>query len=313
MTQQRPTQAGDRSGRPASRGTAICVVLGGLLGAALWSAWQPSAGECSAIDSCLGRLLWGLIATSLAIPVTLVVLWLARVRPVFVTTVLGLAAGGALVMATSTVLGARGGAVDGMAPWWVWVLVGAVSLGLSHWVHQPGRSWLARVVPVVLVVGLVAGGVMWAQGQRDAAELDRLAGVGVSEVRVPTVPGYHLGSAWPGEFGAEGGEAIVLTYYADEGVQQSVRGLLLPVDGRDACELALQAQTPEDQMCDLTDGVLDLSWHSDDGEVWYVGAGQVIDDTLVVLTTSPEVMSGADLNTAIDTAEPTTLEALRDL
>lgn len=306
-------RATGRQVRPTFQGTVLTAGVGAVLGALLWLAWEPTERECNGIGECLGRPMAALILTVLALLVTLLVLRLLRVRPVFVTTVLGFAGAAALVVTLAAVLNVRSGDPDALAPWWTWVLIGAVVGGLAHWVNQPGRSWPGRVVPIAVVIGLVFAGFTWADSERDAQSLARLEAVGVDRVVLPEVPGYHLSSAWPGQRAEGSVDAITLNYYADEGVAQAVTGLLIPLEERDPCELALVAQSLTDRECAGGPEAFQLRWRGVDGQVFYVGAGQVVGDTLVVLTTDPETFDAAALLDAIRAATPSTLEELRDL
>jgi len=297
----------------AGRGTVVSALVGAILGGLLWLAWQPTTQECNGIGECLGRPIGALILTVLALVLTLLALRLLRVRPVFVTTVLGFAGGAALIVTLVTVLNVRGGVHDELAPWWTWVLIGAVAGALAHWINQPGRSWPGRVVPIVVVIGLVFAGFTWADSERAAQRLARFEAVGVEQVVLPEVPGYHLSSAWASQRAEGSVDVITLNYYADEGVAQSVTGLLIPLEDRDPCELALVAESLTDRECVGGPDAMQLRWSGVDGQVFYVGAGQVVGGTLVVLTTDPETFDAAELQAAIDAATPSSLEELRDL
>ncbi|MCK0113465.1 hypothetical protein MWU75_15055 [Ornithinimicrobium sp. F0845] len=311
MTMERATGS---PARTAHRGTVISALVGAVVGGVLWLAWQPTTQDCNTIGECLGRPIGALIGTVLALLVTLLVLRLLRVRPVFVTTVLGFAGGAALIVTLITVLDVWSDGPDGLAPWWTWVLLGGLAAALAHWVNQPGRSWPARVVPIVVVIGLVFAGLTWAESERAAQRLARFEAVGVEQVVTPQVPGYHLSSAWPGQRAEGSVDVITLNYYADaEGAHQPVTGVLIPLEGRDPCGLALSAESMTDRECDGGTEAMRLRWSGADGQVFYVGAGQVVGDTLVVLTADPETFDAEALLEAIEAATPSSVVELRDL
>lgn len=296
------TESRGRTGPPA---LAVLATLGGVAGGLLWLTWLPTTKECATIGDCLGPPILGIIGTVLAAVVSLVALRLLHLRPVFLTTLFGFVGAGALVLSLQQVLAARGH--DGLAPWWTWVLVGAVIAPLAHWILAPDRGWVARVLPVVLVIALVAGGQQWASSTRAQDRLEELAGVGVDPVLVPELPGYLLRSSWSFTDPDSAVDYISMSIAPEEDSEGFPDGYQLPGEGRDPCGL-VRAVVRSAQEGDCTgegDQVIV------EGE-FVVGFGQVREGTFLLLTGDPADFTVDQFREAVTGAPVGTLEELRD-
>lgn len=291
-----------RSG-PAAAG--LLAALGAVGGVLLWLTWRPTTEDCSTIGECLGPPFVAMVVTVLAAVASLVVLRLLHLRPVFLTTLFAFVGAGALVLSWQEVLAVRGH--DGLAPWWSWLLIGVILAPLAHWVLQPHRSWVARVLPVLLVIGLAAGGQQWASRERAQERLDALATVGVDPVLVVDVPGYVLRSSWAFTDPGSGTAYISMSITPEEGSEGFPDGYLLPAAGRDPCELV------RDVVRVAQEGDCRVAGESAmvDGE-YAVGYGTVRDGTFLLLIGDPTHFTLEQLRAAVDGARTGTLEELRD-
>ncbi|GAA1144779.1 hypothetical protein [Ornithinicoccus hortensis] len=295
----------DPRARTGPTALGLLAALGAIGGVLLWLAWRPTTDDCDTIGECLGAPFVAMIATTLAAAASLVVLRLLHLRPVFLTTLFGFVGAGGLVLSGQEVLAVRGH--EGLAPWWAWTLVGAVLAPLAHWVLQPGRGWVARVLPVVLVIGLVAGGQQWATRERAQQRLDSLASVGVDPVLVVDLPGYLLRSSWAFTDPDNGTDYISLSITPEEGASGFPDGFLLPAAGQDPCDLVRDvARLVQDGDCQASGDTATVQGR------YAVGYGAVRDGTFLLLTGDPGVFTVEQFRTAVDGARTGTLEELRD-
>ncbi|WP_156875789.1 hypothetical protein [Ornithinimicrobium pekingense] len=298
------------AGAAAAASAVVGVVVGGLL----WLAWEPTTRECGTISECFGAPVSAAMWTLGILVVALVARRVLQLRPVLGPTLSAFLGGSAVVVLIQ-------GLGDiwprqphpPLTPWWSWVVVGGMFGALAHWAHQPGRSRVGRVVPVVVVLGLVTAGVTWISVERDHRQLVELEAVGVDTVTAPTFADFSVSYARGGVREGVGGVVRVnLSPHAGSSAAWP-EAYLVPVRGRDLCELALQVVARGTAGCVETDGGVEVI---DD---YLLGAGARDGGTLLLVTArvsptrdEPEEWTMESLRRAVDRRVATTLEELRD-
>lgn len=305
-------QHADEESSSGGSGVVASAIIGLVVGGLLWLAWEPTTRECTTISDCFGPPISAAAMTLGAFMAVLVVRRLMKLRPVFLPTLLGFVGGGALLLVVQSLANIWPREIhEPLAPWWSWLLVGGVMAGLTHWLHQPQRRWLERIVPVAVVLGLIVGGVTWVSVERDRRQLAELESVGVDTVMAPTFDDFSVSSAGRGR--SEGAGDFVRIHLSAEGSAPAWPDTyLVPVHDRDLCELAAAA-TRESVTCVETAGGIELT---DD---FLLGAGVVEGDTLLLVTArvsperdEPDEWTHQALRAGVDQRVLTTLEELRD-
>lgn len=292
---------------------AASAIIGLVVGGLLWVVWEPTTHECGTLGECLGAPFWAAVWTLGLLVAVLAVRRSLGLRPVLLPTVLAFVGGGA-VLVTIQALGNiwPRDLHEPLAPWWSWVLVGGLTSVLAHWSLQPGRSRAQRVLPPVVVVALVVGGLTWVGIERDRRQLLELESVGVDTVMAPTFEDFSVTHAGRRQVEGVGDLVSISLSPASGAVPAWPDAYLVPVDGRDLCALALQMAWGT-VTCVETDGGVELT---DDH---LLGAGAREGDTLLLVTVrispsgdEPDGWTRGALRTAVDRRVLTTLRALRD-
>lgn len=293
-------------------GTLASAIIGLVVGGLLWLAWEPTTHQCNTLSECFNAPISAALLTLGAIIAVLVVRRLLKLRPVFLPTLLGFAGGGALLLVLQSLGNIWPREIhEPLAPWWSWLLVGGVMAGLAHWLHQPQRRWVERIVPVAVVLALIVGGLTWVSMERASRQLTDLASVGVDTVMAPTFDDFSVSSARRAQI--EGiGNVVRVSLSAHGAAPAWPDAYLVPVGDRDPCELAVQLARDE-MTCVEMDGEVELS-----GD-YRLAAGVVEGDTLLLVTArvsperdEPDEWTPEALRAGVDQRVSTTLEDLRD-
>ncbi|WP_256842697.1 hypothetical protein [Ornithinimicrobium cryptoxanthini] len=312
-TSQPGDQHADEERAAGGSGLAVSAVIGLVVGGLLWLAWEPTTRECNGISECFGPPVLAAVLTLAAFVAVLVVRRILRLRPVFLPSLLGFVGGGGLLLMAESLTNIWPREIhDPLAPWWSWLLVGGVVGGLAHWMHQPGRRWVERIVPVAVVLGLIVASVTWVSVERDRRQLAELESVGVDTVMAPTFDDFSVSFARRGQ-SAGVGDFVRIHLSPHEGSAPAwPHTYLVPVHDRDLCELAV-ALTRESVTCVETAAGVELT---DD---FLEGAGVVEGGTLLLVTArvsperdEPDEWTQQALRTGVDQRVLTTLEELRD-
>lgn len=300
---------------PEDRGVVISAVIGLVVGGLLWLGWEPTTRECNTISECLGQPMSAAAMTLGGVIAVLVARRLLGVRPVFLPTVLGFVGGGALLLMIQGMGNVWPQEIHApLAPWWSWLLVGGVIGGLTHWVHQPRRRWVERIVPVAVVLGLVIAGFTWVSMERGHRQLAELESVGVATVLAPTFDDFSVSHASRGQAEDVGALVRLSLFPHDAPAPRWPDAYLIPVRDRDLCELAISVTGDSPELtCVATDAGVELT------DTFTLGAGVVEGDTLLLVTAwvslerdEPDEWTLEQLHSAVANRVPTTLEELRD-
>lgn len=305
-------QHADEENSSGVSGVVASAIIGLVVGGLLWLAWEPTTRECNTMSDCFGPPISAAVMTLGAFIAVLVVRRLLRLRPVFLPTLLGFVGGGALLVVAQSLGNVWPREMhEPLAPWWSWLLVGGLIGGLTHWLHQPERRWVERVVPVVVVLGLIVGGLTWVSMERGSRQLAELESVGVDTVMAPTYDEFYV--SYARRHRAEGvGDFVRVSLSAHGAAPTWPDGYLVPVDDRDPCELAVKIARDEVACVEKVGGI-ELT-----GD-YLLGAGAIEGDTLLLVTArvspdrdEPDEWTQQALRAGVDQRVLTTLEELRD-
>lgn len=295
-------------------GVAMSAAIGLVTSGLLWLAWKPTTRECNTLSECLGAPVSAAAMTLGVFVAALVVRRILQLRPVFVPTVLGFAGGGAVLVVLQSMRNIWPRELHApLAPWWSWLLVGALFGGLAHWIHQPERRYTQRIVPVVVVLGLVIGGTIWVSAERDHRQLAELESVGVDTVMAPTFDDFSVSQAGRGQAESVGPFVRINLSARGGSAPAWPHAYLVPVQDRDLCEVAVRLTRDEGMSCVEKGDAVEFT-----GD-YLLGSGVVDGDTLLLVTArvspegdEPDEWTLEALRSAVDRRVPTTLEDLRD-